>query len=93
MAATTTMVHVRIDEKIKTQASETLSSMGLSISDVVRVFLMRIVTDQAIPFEINAPNAVSRKSIAEAKEIIKNRRARFSSADSLINDVEKAHCK
>ena len=37
MATTTTMVHVRVDEKIKAQAAETLSSMGLTVSDAVRV--------------------------------------------------------
>ena len=34
--ATTTMVHVRVDEQIKTQATETLAAMGLSVSDAVR---------------------------------------------------------
>jgi DNA-damage-inducible protein J len=33
-----TMVHVRIDETIKQQASETLQAMGLSLSDAIRVF-------------------------------------------------------
>lgn len=40
--ATTTMVHVRVDEQIKAQATETLAAMGLSVSDAVRVFLMRV---------------------------------------------------
>ena len=30
--ATTTMIHVRVDEQIKAQAIETLAAMGLSIS-------------------------------------------------------------
>ena len=30
--ATTTMVHVRVDEKIKAQATETLAAIGLSVS-------------------------------------------------------------
>lgn len=36
--ATTTMVHVRVDETLKNQAAETLAAMGLSLSDAVRVF-------------------------------------------------------
>lgn len=32
------MVHVRVDQQIKEQATETLASMGLSVSDAVRVF-------------------------------------------------------
>ena len=37
--AATTMVHVRVSEEIKAQATETLAAMGLSVSDAVRVFL------------------------------------------------------
>jgi len=32
------MIHIRIDEHIKVNAAKTLSKMGLSISDAVRVF-------------------------------------------------------
>lgn len=84
----TTMVHVRVDENIKAQAAETLASMGLTISDAVRVFLTRVVADQELPFAIKAPNATSRTAIAEADEIVKSRRARFASADALLNDLK-----
>ena len=87
MAATTTMVHVRVDEQIKAQATETLAAMGLTVSDAVRVFLTRVVTDQAFPFELKAPNAQSIKAMAEAQDIIASRQARFESADALINDL------
>jgi DNA-damage-inducible protein J len=93
MAASTTMVHVRVDEKIKAQAAETLASMGLSVSDAIRVFLTRVVADKELPFAIKAPNASSRAAIAEASEIIKSRRARFATADALIDDIEKASSK
>ena len=43
--ATTSMVHVRVDDKIKLEATETLASMGLSVSDAVRVFLTRVVVE------------------------------------------------
>ena len=36
--ATTSMLHVRVDDKLKAEATETLASMGLSVSDAVRVF-------------------------------------------------------
>jgi DNA-damage-inducible protein J len=39
------MLHVRIDDDIKTQASEALTAMGLSVSDAVRILLQRIVND------------------------------------------------
>ena len=93
MAATTTMVHVRVDEKIKAQAAETLSSMGLTVSDAVRVFLTRIVADKELPFALKAPNESSRLAIAEADKIVQNRRARFTTADALLNGLEEASRK
>jgi DNA-damage-inducible protein J len=93
MAATTTMIHVRVDEKIKAQATETLSSMGLTVSDAVRVFLTRVVADQELPFALKAPNETSRAAIAEADRIVLSRRARFATADALLNGPEEASRK
>lgn len=84
--ATTTMVHVRVDEKIKAQAAETLAAMGLSISDAVRVFLMRVVAEQQLPFALKVPNAETRAAMEEARTMSS---ARFSATDELIHDIEK----
>ena len=90
MAANTTMVHVRVDENIKAQAAKTLASMGLTVSDAVRVFLTRVVADQELPFALKAPNTTSRVAIAEANQIVQSRHARFARADALLNDHEEA---
>lgn len=87
--AATTMVHVRVDENIKAQATETLASMGLTISDAVRVFLTRVVADKELPFALKAPNATTRAAMAEANDIVKNRRARFATANALIDELEE----
>jgi DNA-damage-inducible protein J len=88
--ATTTMVHVRVDEHIKAQATETLASMGLSVSDAIRVFLTRVVADKELPFSLKAPSTASRAAMAEAQDIIKNKRARFETSQALLDDLEKA---
>ena len=87
--AATAMFHVRVDEQIKAQATETLAAMGLSLSDAVRVFLMRVVADQQMPFALKAPNAETRAAMAEADEITRTRNARFGSAAELFEDLEK----
>ena len=84
-----TMVHIRIDETIKQQASETLQAMGLTLSDAVRVFLMRVVADKQIPFDLRAPNSDTLTAMKEADDIAVSRIARFSTVDGLINDIEK----
>jgi DNA-damage-inducible protein J len=91
--AATTMGHVRVDENIKAQATETLASIGLTVSDAIRVFLTRVVADQELPFALKAPNATSRVAIAETKEIVKGRRARFASTDALLNELGEAGSK
>ena len=85
----TTMVHVRVDEQIKIQAADTLATMGLTISDAVRVFLMRVVADKQMPFAIKAPNAETRAAMMEADVIASAHSARFTSADALFDDLEK----
>jgi DNA-damage-inducible protein J len=87
------MVHVRVSEKIKTQATETLAAMGLSVSDAVRVFLTRVVAEQQLPFAIKVPNSETRAAMAEADAIASAHRARFSTAAELFDDLEKKSCK
>lgn len=87
--AATSMVHVRVDEQIKAQATETLAAMGLSVSDAVRVFLMRVVADKQMPFALKAPNAETRAAMVEADEITRTHRARFDTAAELFDDLEK----
>ncbi|MGB4967139.1 MAG: type II toxin-antitoxin system RelB/DinJ family antitoxin [Candidatus Saccharimonadales bacterium] len=89
MAAATTMVHIRVDETLKTQATDTLAAMGLSLSDAVRVFLTRVVAEQGLPFALKAPNAETRAALAEAEAIIRNRNARFSSAEALFDALNQ----
>ena len=86
MATTTTMVHVRVDEKIKAQATKALTAMGLSVSDAVRVFLTRVAADKQLPFALKVPNAETRAAIAEARVMSD---ARFASAGELIHELEK----
>ncbi len=39
--------------------------MGLSISDAIRLLMLRIADEQYLPFEVKVPNAASRKARAE----------------------------
>lgn len=87
--ADTTMLHVRVDEELKAQATEALAAMGLSVSDAVRILLKRVANDQAFPLELKVPNARTREAMKEARALAKARTARFPSAKALIDDLEK----
>ncbi|HEY2049535.1 MAG TPA: type II toxin-antitoxin system RelB/DinJ family antitoxin [Caulobacteraceae bacterium] len=88
MATNSSMLHVRLDDRLKEEATAALAAMGLSASDAVRILFNRIVADQAFPLELKVPNAQTRAAMAEADTILAARRARFADADALIADFD-----
>jgi len=93
MATQTSMLHIRVDDDIKEQATLALTAMGLSVSDAVRLFLRRVVVDQAFPLELKVPNAETLAALEESRALMSKRRARFASADELFADLEKSSGK
>ena len=89
MATQSSMLHIRVDDNTKEQATEALASMGMSVSDAVRLFLHRVVADQAFPIELKVPNAETRLALKEARAKIVARRSRFENADALFDDLKK----
>lgn len=89
MPSQTSMLHIRVDDDIKEQATQALTAMGLSVSDAVRLFLRRVVVDQAFPLELKVPNAETLAAMEESRSMMSKRRARFASADQLFADLEK----
>src|SRR5919112_239118 len=49
MAAQTSMLHIRVDEKLKADAATKLADFGLTVSEAVRILLTRIVKEGALP--------------------------------------------
>jgi len=47
--ARTSMLHVRVDDELKTIAAENLAGVGLTISDAVRILLTRVARDGGLP--------------------------------------------
>ena len=80
----TTMVHVRVDEKVKEDAAKTLAAMGMSVSDAVRMLLVRVAAEKALPFEVRVPNAATVKATQAADQ---GKGRRFKSAQALFEDL------
>lgn len=89
MAARNSMLHIRVDDKTKAEATEALNAIGLSVSEAVRIFLHRVVAEQAFPLELKVPNAETRAAMAEADEIIRAGRARFATPEELFADLDE----
>lgn len=63
--ANDSVVRARIDADTKDRATQALASMGLSVSDAIRLLLVRVAADGAFPFAVKAPNATTRQAMAE----------------------------
>jgi len=84
MSATDTYVRARIDTDTKNRAADALEAMGLSISDAIRLLMMRIANERCLPFEVKAPNPTTRKAILELEA---GKGKRFDSIDALMVDM------
>jgi len=84
MSATDTYVRARIDTYTKDRAADALAAMGLSISDAIRLLMMRIADERRLPFEVKAPNPTTREAILELEA---GKGKRFDSLDALMVDL------
>jgi len=78
-----TIVRARINEEIKKEASIVLSEIGLTISDVFRMLLIRVAREKSLPFEPLIPNIKTIEAIKAA------RRGDLITVDSLDNLMTK----
>jgi len=82
-------VRCRIDPKTKQLASAAIESMGLSVSDAIRLFLTRVAADGAIPFELRVPNAVTIAAMEELNDPVRRAKLKtYSSVETLIESLK-----
>ena len=80
----TAVVRARIDEKTKRKASKALAGMGLSMSDAIRLMLIRVAEEKAMPFEVHVPND---ETIAAMRELERGEGRTFNSIEELMADL------
>lgn len=84
MATADTYVRARIDTETKERASDALEAMGLSISDAIRLLMLRVAEERRLPFEVKVPNAATRKAMAELES---GKGKRFANLKTLMADL------
>lgn len=84
--AANALVQTRIDGTIKAEASAVLATMGLTVSDAVRLLLIRVARDKALPFEPFRPNA---ETIAAMEEARAGNLKSFDSIEALMADLNE----
>ncbi len=84
MSTADTYVRARIDTNTKERAAEALEAMGLSISDAIRLLMLRIADERRLPFEVKVPNATTRKAMAELEA---GKGKSFAGVEALMADL------
>lgn len=82
--ATNALVQTRIDGKIKAEAAAVLSTLGLTISDAVRILLTKVAREHTFPLEVSPPNA---DSLAAINELEAGKGSSFNTVASLMADL------
>ena len=80
-----------MDDKLKKDAENLFSYLGLSMSTAITMFLRSAVNNDGIPFELkrHEPNAVTKAALDESDAIIANPSAykSYSTVEELMEDI------
>lgn len=80
------VVRARIDSELKKEASAVLAGMGLSVSDAIRLMLVRVASDKNLPFDIRVPNATTQAAMRDGSE---GKVERFASVADLMGALNE----
>lgn len=85
----TAEVRSRIEPFLKEQSVEVLTSLGLDMSDAIRLFLRQVVEVGGLPIEVRRPNPETVAAMTEAREIAGRKKARFENAREIFDVLDK----
>ncbi|MEK6730904.1 MAG: type II toxin-antitoxin system RelB/DinJ family antitoxin [Pseudomonadota bacterium] len=81
-----TYVRARIDTDTKMRATQALAGMGLSVSDAIRLLMLRIAHERRMPFEVRVPNKKTMKAIHELES---KKCEQFKTVKTLMDDLDE----
>lgn len=65
--ATNAVIETHVDDAVKEEAAAVLAAIGLTISDAIRLMLIRVAHDHELPFDPFLPNAETIAAMEEAR--------------------------
>lgn len=77
------LVTTRVSSEVKTEAAKVLESVGLTVSDAVRIFLTTIAREHTLSFNEIIPNKITLEAIKDARE------GNLESAETIEDFLEK----
>ena len=62
----TTMIHARIEPKLKRSAERVFAEIGMTTTEAIRLFLKQVELHRGLPFSVSLPNAETVTAMSEA---------------------------
>lgn len=88
----TANINLRIEPEVKAKADDVFSSLGLSVTDAINVFLHASIMEGGFPFQPKQPqyNRETRMAIEEARNIMAGKvdAKRYGSLTDLLADMD-----
>ena len=88
----TANINLRIEPEVKAKADDVFSSLGLSVTDAINVFLHAFIMEGGFPFQPKQPqyNRETRMAIEEARNIMAGKvdAKRYGSLTDLLVDMD-----
>lgn len=65
-------INIRVDPAVKSDAEGVFSSLGMTLSEAINVFLHKSVIERGLPFDVKQPryNAATETAMQEAHDIM-----------------------
>lgn len=65
--AKTEMIRIHVEPKLKSQAEEIFSKLGLSPTEAIRLFYTQVTLHRGLPFSVRIPNNETIEALRQAR--------------------------
>lgn len=91
----TTTIQIRVDQRLKSEASKTLKSLGLDMSTGMKLFLVQLVNTKSIPFPVMSadfwPEEKKQELVRISEETLKDYKSGkikgYDDVDEMFRDI------
>jgi DNA-damage-inducible protein J len=88
----TATINMRVNPQIKSEAETVFSSLGMTLTEAINIFLHKSVMEGGLPFDVRQPryNATTEAAMAEARDIMsgKVKAKTYDSVEDMFADLE-----
>lgn len=90
--AKTATINMRISPEVKEDAESIFSSLGMTLTEAINIFLHKSIMEGGLPFSVRQPryNRETEAALEEAREILGGKLSakRYGTVDELFDDLD-----